>query len=115
MIEAKTQHGDFDLLTGIYSVKTAGNYLLNFSCHVYFEVAGGKRNRFNLKVNNKTVAMSCSVSDAFGDQPAVISVLLPLYTGDKVGIFADSGQLYDGEDFKTRFFGILFLDPSTDE
>ena len=70
-MEAKSHHGDFDLSTGIYTVKTAGNYLLNFNGLVDIN-AGSRRHQFDLIVNDKTVATSYNDSDTLGYQPAVI-------------------------------------------
>ena len=113
-MESETEHGEFDLPSGIHTVKTAGNYLLNFNGLVELR-AGFRRHQFDLKVNDETVATSFNDSNSPGYQPAVISALLPLKAGDKVGIFAHEGQLYEDTDSITRFFGILLLDPSLNE
>ena len=100
------EHGDFDLSSGIYTVKTAGIYLLNFNALVNLH-ARSRTHCFDLKVNDKTVAVSYNYSETLGDQPAVISAMVPLNVGDRVGIFANCGKLYQDKFSKTRFFGIL--------
>lgn len=60
--------------------------------HAYFE--SGRIRHFELKVNDRTFAVSYNYSETSGGQPAVISALLPLKADDKVGIFAFRGELY---------------------
>ena len=107
--EAKTAHGNFDLPSGIFTVKTAGNYQLYFSTHVGFTI-GGLNHGFALKINDTIVAASFNSA---GYQPVGISALVSTKTGDKVGIFAlRSGKLYQSYKHETRFYGNLLLDPS---
>lgn len=89
--ETQTAHGHFDLPSGIFTVKTAGNYQLNFNTHVGF-TTGGLNHGFALKINDKIVAASFN---SVGYQPVGISALVSPKTGDKIGIFAlRSGELY---------------------
>lgn len=114
--EPKTEYGDFDLATGIFTAKTAGNYLLNFTGHAHLVAAHRAGQMIMLKINSKRVALSYNYSsvETSGFQPAVISVVVPLKVGDRVGIFANSGKLYDDDGgYKTRFYGLLFLDYSS--
>lgn len=106
VVEAETEHGEFDLSSGIYTVKTSGIYQLNFNAYVYL-VSGVTTHQFDLKVNGETVAISYNYSASTGNQPAVISDVLPLDAGDEVGIFANRGKLCQDRECKTRFFGIL--------
>lgn len=108
-MEAKTEHGEFDLPSGIFTVQTAGNYLLNFTGHVEL-LAGNKWQQAELKINGVRVAISYNLSQSNGYQPAVISVLVPLKVDDRVGVFAHTGKLYDEGPYKTRFYGVLFLE-----
>lgn len=116
LIDAQTDHGVFDLPTGLFTVETAGTYQLNFNAYVKLDSAVCSDHLCNLRVNGKIVAVSYNHSKTLGYQPAVISALLPLDAGDKVGIFAFKGHLYQSATFKTRFFGILFDEnPSADD
>ena len=92
-MQAKTQHGNFDLPSGIFTVETAGisalAYQLNFNAHVQIATNDNLTWRqFDLQINGKTVAISYNQSASESYHPAVISALLPLDAGDKVGIFA---------------------------
>ena len=109
VMEDRTEHGDFDLSSGIYTVKTVGIYLLNFNALVKLH-ARSRSHNFDLKVDNKTVAISYNYSETLGDQPAVISAMVPLNSGDRVGIFANCGKIYQDKGAVTRFFGILMSD-----
>jgi len=107
-MQAKTQHGNFDLPSGIFNIKAAGNYLLNFNAHVH--IAPNDTliwRQFDLKINGETVVVSYNESASGGYHPAVISALLPLDAGDKVGILFAYSKLCQSTIFKTRFFGIL--------
>ena len=116
LIDAQTEHGVFDLPTGIFTVETAGTYQFNFNAYVILDPAVSSAHRFDLKVNGETGAVSYNDSVSTCYQPAVISALLPLNTGDKVGIFSVKGKLYQSATFKTRFFGILLNEvPSADD
>lgn len=111
VMNLKTEHGNFDLLSGVFTVKTRGTYLLNFNAHVQL-TSGSSDHRFDLKINGKTVAVSYNQSSVgtSGWQPVVLMALVPLKTGDKVGIFSFCGKLYESTDWKTRFHGILLMD-----
>ena len=113
VMETKTEHGDFDLSSGIYTIKTAGVYKLDFHAHVDLET-GSEVHHFNLNVNKNPVAVSYNCGSN-GSLQAVISALLPLKAGDEVGIFAVEGELFEDEDCITRFFGILLDKESTSD
>lgn len=116
VMSVRTEHGDFNLPTGIFTVKTAGIYQLNFIGHVHL-THNDNGHRFDLRVNGKLVALSLNQSsvESAGYQPAVISALMPLESGDKVGVFASRGKIYEETGFyKTRFYGLLLLDRSSD-
>jgi len=65
-----------------------------------------------LKVNDNVAGASLNQSavETAGYETAIISALLPLKTGNKVGVFASIGNLYQMGLYKTRFYGILFSD-----
>jgi len=110
------QHGFFDLPTGIFTAKTAGFYHLNFYAHsnTHDQLFSSKLSfhRVHLKINDEVVDASLSNSSMEDCVvPIVISVVIPLKVGDRVGIFAYLGNLYqDSIGCATRFYGMLFLE-----
>lgn len=108
VMKPKTEHGDFDLHTGTFTVKTAGNYLLNFSAFILLS-SKSPIHEIVLGVNGEATASFLNESSVVGHQLATISVLLPLKSGDKVCICTNQGELYVDEEYNmARFFGILF-------
>jgi len=109
LMDAQTVHGELNLSSGIYTVKTAGKYQLNFNGHVYLAI-GSLNHRVDMRINGKIAAVSQNRSsvETSGNQPLVISVLLSLKKGDQVGVCAFSGRLEQNATNKTRFYGILF-------
>ena len=91
--EIRTEHGDFDLKTGIFTVKTAGIYQFQFSGHV--QCVNSTSNRLELRVGSSKVATCLNNSYSEGYQQANISALLSLKSGQKVGVFLISGKLMD--------------------
>ena len=73
----RTEHGVFDLPSGIFTAETTGTYQLTFSSLVYLS-PGSQKHSFDLKVSEETLAFSYSDSTSKGYQPAVLSTLLPL-------------------------------------
>ena len=103
----ETKHGDFDLASGLFTVKTAGIYQLNFNGHV--RLRKFRTHHFELRVDGKRRAVSYISSSSEGDQQVHLSTLSHLYIGDRVGVFRIEGQLH-GEpdsDFTSHFSGIL--------
>ena len=105
----ETKHGNFDVTSGLFTVKTAGIYQLNFNGHVRLWYI--RTHHFELQVNGKRKAMSYTSSySSEGYHQIDLSALLYLYIGDMVGVFQIEGQLH-GEpesDFVSTFSGILF-------
>ena len=114
VIETNTDHGNFDLPSGIFTVKTAGNYLLNFNTHVDLDEQDEDRwaRRMHLKVNGETEVSSNNYSSTSGIQSVVMTALLTLKTGDKVGVSGFLGELHEVEVYHTQFFGILLFNRS---
>ncbi len=105
----ETKHGDFDLASGLFTVKTAGIYQINFNGHVRLWYI--RTHHFELQVNGKRKAVSYTSSySSEGYHQIDLSALLHLYIGDMVGVFQIEGQLH-GEpesDFVSTFSAILF-------
>ncbi len=107
-IETNTDHGDFDLPTGIFSVKTTGIYDLNFTAHVQ-TCKWIKIHHIDLRVNGlfKAVSYTQTSSDDEEYRPITISAVLPLTCGEKVSIVLVEGGLYEDQYHVARFTGVL--------
>lgn len=94
-MDTEVDHGQFDLSSGIFTAKTKGKYQLEFKAFAFFDNEN-KNHRVQLRVNGNTRINSENYSkrDITGNQAVVISALLPLEMGDKVGIYPESGKLY---------------------
>ncbi len=107
--ETETEFGSFDLATGIFTFEKSGLYQLNFDSNIYTIAAGNFERRFELRVNGTMKAQyHRKVYDHYGQQgvhqPFGISSLMQLKSGDKVGVFAVNGALYEAApNFVTRF------------
>jgi len=119
-LETVKEHGDFDDLTKTFTVKTSGLYLLHFSG--YYDAI---RPSYNYTYDSgasvelmiadpETPFAECINSYAVRSSklieypPVVVSALLPLKAGDKIGVFVNWGKLHESSSFTTRFSGILF-------
>lgn len=102
------QHGYFNS-SGIFTVRTPGNYQFIFKGHVKL-TSDHLSHQFDLKLNGKTVASSLTHSTVEVTTNAVqlvdLTAFLSLKTGDEVGIFVNHGQIYEGENYRTKFHGI---------
>ena len=110
--ETKEEHGSFDLPTGIFTANTEGIYQFNFSGHVSIDELT-ECHHFILKVDNtiKDVFFSrlSPIHDLELFQPAVITSVVSLKSGQKVGVYVNVGQIYQGlPSFVTQFSGILY-------
>ena len=113
--ETKEEHGSFDLPTGIFTAKTAGIYQLNFSGHVLVDELT-ECHHFILKVDNTNYTIKAvffsrlsPIHDLKLFQPAVITSVVSLKSGQKVGVYVNVGQIYQGlPSFVTQFSGILY-------
>ena len=127
----ESEHGDFELSTGIFSVKTPGVYQFQFTGHVLSTLIlnqdiAASNSRFELRVDGIMKAISyfssgltmSSPNPRYGantvtfssnvTQPVVLTALLPLKAGEKVGVYPISGTIQEAEPaYVTRFSGIL--------
>ena len=106
-IETNKAHGSFNKDTGVFVVKTAGTYLVQFNgvtcskscCEII------------LRVNEATKANSFCFHDAASHTlygSIVVSTLMKLETGDKVDVFVKSGTVAEsGSGAYNRFSAIL--------
>ena len=115
LIDANINHVDFDLPSGTFTVKTAGNFQMDFNALVSLSTRK-KPHRFDLKINGETKAVSVNHSSSetrdLAYQPVVISALVSLKIGEVAGIYASEGKLYQDDDHKSRFSAVLFFEQS---
>jgi hypothetical protein len=110
--ETDSKYGDFDLTTGLFTVKTAGTYLFKFSGHVgeganlisHCVVLKGVDG--NVKAAVTYAATSLKVG---GHQPILLSAHTPLKIGEKIGICRANGELYDDGHAYVARFSCIFL------
>lgn len=98
-------YGTFDEASGLFTVKTAGQYLLLFngmySIHDITYVY--------LCVNNVARARSCARSKTRRALGLLsINVMINLKEGDTVGVWLDRGRLCESPGLPTRFAGIFY-------
>lgn len=99
-------HGSFDKGAGIFTTKTAGQYLFLFNG--LFSSAGGSTH-VDLCVNGLKKARSCAREQGTKQYGLlVISALLKLEVGDQVGVFLRKGILCESEGLCSRFIGIFY-------
>jgi len=107
----KTEHGDFNLRNGIFTVKTAGIYQFHFSGHVHLgrdTIWQETAHHFEIRVNDKARALAYTSMSGYHwgiILPVDLSAFMQLNSGDEVGVFRVKGSLLD---FGTRFSCILF-------
>ena len=108
LIDTEAEHGQFDLSSGIFTAKTKGKYQLEFKAFAFFD-SDNKNHRVQLRVNgcSRVNSENYSKRDITGYQAVVISALLPLEMGDKVGIYPESGKLYQDDTHQVQFYGTL--------
>jgi len=116
------KHGDFDLKTGTFTVKTSGVYLLHFSGYcdgkgMAKDSTRGACVQLRIEGSFNSIAKSIdadSVRRLFKSieyPPVVISTLVPLKAGQKIKAFANRSWLHEAPPtYITRFSAILFTD-----
>ena len=113
--DAKTDHGQIDLPTGIFTVQTPGIYQLNFNSTIHIDSTYLKH-CFHLRVDGACKASSLNVTTSETEiyQSVTISALLQLNKGQNVGVFIlESGRIYENAPgFVTLFSCTLFVDQS---
>ncbi len=107
-------YGTFNLAKGIFTVKMPGLYQLNFSSHVLVNINSGAYIRhYEMRVDGSVKALYSTYlypqSGVYN--PVLISALLPLKSGEKVGVFLVSGPLHeDATKYVTRFSCVYVSD-----
>ena len=108
--DTKTEHGSFKLKTGIFTVKTPGFYQFSFSGHVS-TFSSIRYSCISLKVDGIVKAVFDTKTSAYEKeyQAVALTALVPLKTGEKVGVYLTEGQLFQlgTEGHVARFSGIL--------
>jgi len=108
-IETKKEYGEFDLKTGLFTVKKSGIFQFNFSGLA--DVSNGSRTHdFELMVDGESKSMSfLNMTVAEGYQPVSLSAFLQLMPGQKVSMNLFEGALYDNPKTRaTRFSSVFF-------
>jgi len=107
-IKTAKEYGDFNLKTGIFTVKKSGIFKFNLTGLAKIK-DGCRLHCFHLSVDRKSKSKSLlSLASSDGHQPIVISVLLPLVTGQKVSIIRVKGGLYDTPHAPITRFSCVF-------
>jgi len=91
-----SEHVDFDLTTGIFTVKTAGTYQLMFNVLVRSSRFDKTRHLFEFQVDGeRKTLLSYNIDqslEADEYQSIHLSALLRLSSGEKVGVFRVTGM-----------------------
>jgi len=114
------EYGDFDLAKGIFTVKKPGIYQFSFNSHVYVGPtqnvlsASGKANytrHFELRVDEAVKALYNTYLYPQNGvyNPVLISALLTLKSGEKVGVFSVSGPLHEDTTKYIARFSCIFI------
>ena len=91
-IETCEAHGSFDKATGVFTVKTTGNYLIQFNGTVI--VSGWCK--ADLRVNDFSKAKSFITPNSVENKGSCnISSVLKLKSGDKVDVVIENGSLFE--------------------
>ena len=107
----RADYGDFDLQTGIFTVKTAGIFQFNFVGIVQIVMKDFTTHQFELRVDGATKALcfANSCSETKGYQNVVISTFIQLKVGQKVGMYLQLGKLHDAPNTSTTRFSSIFF------
>ena len=115
-IPSSKEYGNFDLGSGIFTVKKAGVYQFHFNSHVLMGDASRYSRKFELRVNGSMKAMYHTDEYPSRHQvyhPVIISALLRLKPDDKIGVFSVTGKLHEDDTaYITRFYCTLVSDDS---
>jgi len=108
-IEPNKEYGDFDLKTGIFTVKKPGIFHFNFNGLANIS-KGPRIHKVQLWVDGCVKSASylnLTLSDGY--QPVLLSALQQLVTGQKVSVSIIDGELFDGPQTEaTRFTCVFF-------
>lgn len=100
------RHGYFDPATGLFNVRTQGVYQMHFIGHLVGSIIGVNVDtaRVRLQVNGHDKA----VGDTSNWGPLVVSALVRLKQGDRVGVLKDDGGgVLKRAEATTQFIGVL--------
>jgi len=108
-METNKECGEFNLKTGIFTVKKAGFFQFNFSGLVRI-TESLRAHQFELNVDGATkAACFVNLTVAEGVQQVVISSIQKLNIGQRVAITRVLGGLYDDPNIRTSLFSCLFF------
>ena len=107
--ETKTEHGDFNLGTGTFTVNKAGMFQFTFTGLVHVSNIS-PTHQFELMVdgNSESIAF-LNLAGLEAMQPVVISALLQLKVGQKVSIMRVSGGLFQVPKTRCTCFSSSFF------
>lgn len=114
--KTRADYGTFNLAKGIFTVKMPGLYQFSFSSHVYVNTSSGRETyvrQYELQVDGAVKALyhTYMYPQNGVHNPVLISALLPLKSGEKVGVFSVSGSLHeDATKYITRFSCVFVSD-----
>ena len=108
-IETKTEYGDFDLKTGVFTVNKSGIFQLNFN-GIAFLTESSPTCQFEMIVDGYRKSVSyLDLASSNGAEEVVLSALLQLEIGQKLSVIRISGGLCHPPDTRiTRFSCVVF-------
>ena len=109
-IETCEAHGSFDKATGVFTVKTAGNYLIQFNETAV--VNGNVWCRAYLRVNDIIKAKSFITPNSGRNRGScTITSVLKLNSGDKVDVVIENGWFWESPDSDGayNYFSVFIL------
>lgn len=110
--KTRADYGTFDLAKGIFTVKMPGLYQLNFSSHALVNVnSGAYIQNYEMRVDGTVKALyhTYMYPQHGVYNPVLISALLPLKSGEKVGVFSVSGSLHEDATKYITCFSCVFV------
>lgn len=109
--DTRADYGDFDIQTGIFTIKTAGIFQFNFVGLVQIVTKELPTHQFELRVDGgtKAICFANSSSETKGYQNVVISTFIELEVGQKVGMYLQAGKLHDAPNTCTTRFSSIFF------
>jgi len=108
-ISTRKEYGEFDLKTGIFTVKKAGVFQFNFT-GLAKKTINSPHHHSELLVDGCRKAISILTSTVLnGCQPVFLLALLPLIIGQKVSINLVSGELCDAPDNRISRLSCLYF------
>lgn len=110
----RSEYGKLDIATGIFTAIKPGIYQFHFDAHVYGNSSDCGKDfirHFELRVNGirKALFYTYLNSERSVFDPVVISALLSLNMGDKVGVFLGQGRLCEDDSMYISRFSCVFV------